>query len=60
MEFLELMTAVSYPAQFGDAITSFAGGADVTAGDRHLQISGYVTLLFLLQEHMTATIRRRR
>jgi len=54
------MTAVSHPAQFGDATTSSAGDADVTAGDRHLQISGYVRLLFLLQESMNATIRRKR
>jgi hypothetical protein len=60
VEFLELITAVSHSAQFGDATTSSAGDANVTAGDGHLQISGYVTLLFLLQEYMTATIGRRR
>jgi len=41
-----LSTAVSHIPQFGDA-ASPAGDIDVTAGNAHLQISVYVTLLFI-------------
>ncbi len=38
-------TAVSHIPQLGDATTSLAADVDVSAGDVHLQISGYATLL---------------
>ncbi len=47
-----MFPAVSPIPQFGDATkspavdaASLAGDVDVSAGDAHLQISGYVTLL---------------
>ncbi len=46
---------MSHIPQFEDATTSLAGDAatpagdlDVSAGDAHLRISGYVTPLFML------------
>jgi hypothetical protein len=50
------ISAVSHIPQFGDATTSSAGDAaspmgdvDVSAGDAHLQISGYATLLIPIE-----------
>jgi len=39
-----MFPAVSPIPQFGDATKSPAGDLDVSAGDAHLQISGYMTL----------------
>jgi hypothetical protein len=45
MSYVPKLTAVSHIPQFEDAITYPAGDVDVSTGDAHLQISGYVTLL---------------